>query len=59
MSECCYFSEWILNLKCKCWTTNFCIHASKSTVIIVNQLKSVQNSSFKDLHSHPIHTHFR
>ena len=36
----------------------FCIHASKGPVIIVNQLKSVYNSPFKDSHSYPIHTCF-
>ena len=36
----------------------FCIHASTGPVIIMNQLKSIYNSSFKDLHSHPIHACF-
>ena len=40
----------------KCWTTNFCTHASEGQFIIKHQLKSVYNSPFKDLHSHPIHT---
>ena len=40
----------------KYWPANFCIHASKSPVIILNQLKSICSSPFIDLHSHPIHT---
>ena len=32
----------------KCWTANFCIYAIKNPVIIVNQLKYINNSSFKD-----------
>ena len=36
----------------------FCIHASKEPVIIINQLKSIYNSTFKDSHSHLIHTCF-
>ena len=49
-----------LNLKRKRWTANFCIdlHASKGPVIIMNQLKSIYNSQFKDSHSHSIHTCF-
>ena len=42
----------------KCWTVNFCNHASKDPVIIMHQLKSSYNSPFKDSHSHPIHTCF-
>ena len=42
----------------KCWTANFGIYASKGAVIIMNQLKSIYNSLYKDLHSHPIHTCF-
>ena len=42
----------------KCWTANFCIHASEGPVIIMNQLNSIYNSPFKDSHSHPIHTCF-
>ena len=42
----------------KCWTVNFCIHASKCPVIIMYQLKSLYNSPFKDTYSHPIHTRF-
>ena len=33
-------------------------HVSKGPVIIMNQLKSISNSSFKDSHSHPVHTLF-
>ena len=40
------------------WTANFCIHANKGPVIIMAHLKSIYNSPFKDLHSHPIHTCF-
>ena len=40
-------------LDCQFW-----IHASKGPVIIMNQLKSIYNSPFKDSHSHPIHTCF-
>ena len=36
----------------------FCIHASKALVIIMNQLKSIYISPFKDSHSHPIHICF-
>ena len=42
----------------ECWTANFCIHASKSLVIIMYQLKSIYNSSFNYSHSQPIHTCF-
>ena len=35
----------------KCWTANFCIHASKGPVIIMNQLNP--NRPLNDLHSHP------
>ena len=42
----------------KCLTVNFCIDASKGSVIIIHQLKSLYNSSFKNSHSHPIHTCF-
>ena len=35
----------------------FDIHASKdAAAIIMNRLKSIYNSLFKDSHSHPIHT---
>ena len=37
---------------------NFCIHAGKGPVIIVNQLKSLYKSPFKNSYSHPIHTCF-
>ena len=37
----------------KCWTPYFCIHAGKGPVIIMNQLKSIDNSPLKDAHSHP------
>ena len=40
-------------LDCQFW-----IHASKGPVIIMYQLKSIYNSSFKDSHSHPIHICF-
>ena len=40
----------------KCWTANFCIYAIKGPVIIVNQLKYINNSPFKDLY--PVHTYF-
>ena len=36
----------------------FCIHASKDPVIIMNQLKSIYSSLFKDSHSHTIHICF-
>ena len=42
----------------KCWTANFYIHGGEGLVIIMNQLKSIYNSSFKDSHPHPIHTRF-
>ena len=48
------FSTWSV----KCWTVNFCIHASKCPVIIVHQLKSLYNSPLKNSYSHPIHTCF-
>ena len=35
---------------------NYHIHASKGPVIIMNQLKSIYNSPFKDSHSYPTHT---
>ena len=34
----------------------FCIHASKSQVIIINQLESIDNSPFEDSHSQD-HSH--
>ena len=36
----------------KCWTTIFCDLASEGPdiIIIMNQLKSIYNSPFKDLH---------
>ena len=43
---------------CKCWTANVCHHASKCPVIMMNQLKSIYNGLFKNLHSHLIHTRF-
>ena len=36
----------------------FCIHASKVTVITINQLKFIYKSSFIKFHSHPIDTCF-
>ena len=36
----------------------FCIHACKGLVIIMNQLRSIYNSPFKDSYSHHIHTCF-
>ena len=42
----------------KCWTANFCIHTNKGPVIMMNKLKSIYNSPFKDSHSHPIQTCF-
>ena len=39
----------------KSWTPNFCVHAIKGPIIIMNQLKSIYNSPFKNSHSHPIH----
>ena len=36
----------------KCWTANFCIHASEGPVIITHQ----HSSPFKDSNSQPIHT---
>ena len=36
----------------------FCNLASEGPVIIINQLKSIDNSPFKDSHSHPINTCF-
>ena len=41
-----------------CWTANFCDLASKDPAIIMNQLKSINHSPFKNSHSHPIHTCF-
>ena len=43
-------------LKCCYITANFCIHASKGPVIIMNQINSIYNGPFKDSHSRPIHT---
>ena len=37
---------------------DFCIHASKGPVIIMNQLKFIYNCPFRDSHLHPIHTCF-
>ena len=37
---------------------NFCTHAGEVPVIIQHHLKSIDNSQFKDSHSHPIHTYF-
>ena len=34
----------------------FCIHAIKGLIVMMNQLKSIYNSSFKISHSHPIQT---
>ena len=42
----------------KCWTVIFCIYANKNPVIVMNQLKSIYNSPFKDSHSRPIRTCF-
>ena len=42
----------------KCWTVNFCIHASKGPVIIISQSKSIYNSLFKESYSHSIHACF-
>ena len=42
----------------KCWTVNFCLHVSKGPDIIMNQLKFLYNSPFKNSYSHPIHTCF-
>ena len=36
----------------------FFIHTNKGPVIMMNKLKSIYNSPFKDSHSHPIHTCF-
>ena len=36
----------------------FCIHANKGPVIIMNQFKSIYGSPIKDSHSHLIHTCF-
>ena len=47
---------WTLSVKC--WTANFCIYASRGPLIIMNQLKSLYNSPFKDSQSHPIHICF-
>ena len=38
--------------------SQFFIHDSKGSGIIINQLKSIYNSLFKDSHWHPIHTCF-
>ena len=52
----------VVGIYCFCFEmiliANFCIHASKGPVIIMNQLKYIYNSPFKDSHSHPIHTCF-
>ena len=40
----------------KCWTASFCIHAIKGPIIIMDQLKSIYNRSFKYMHSDLIHT---
>ena len=45
-------------LKCCYITANFCIHASKGPVIIMNQINSIYNGPFIDSHSHFIHTYF-
>ena len=36
----------------KCWTTIFCIHASKSPVITMHQLNSIYNSSPSQINIH-------
>ena len=36
----------------------FFIHAGKGPVIIINKLKTIYNSKFKESHSHPIHNCF-
>ena len=36
----------------KCWTVNFCIHASKSLDIVIYQLKSIYNRFTFTSHSH-------
>ena len=36
----------------------FLIHAGKGPIIIMNQLKSIYSSPFKDSHSHPFHSCF-
>ena len=40
------------------WDCQILYHASNSQVIIVNQLKSIYNSRFKDSHPRPINTYF-
>ena len=56
MCECCSFNEKILNPKSK--KLNFCDLVSEVPDIIMNQLKSSYNSTFKDSHSHPLLTCF-
>ena len=36
--------------------SQFFYHATEDPIIMMNQLKSIYNSQFKSLHSHPIHT---
>ena len=45
-------------LRVKCWTANFCDLASEGSFIFMHQSKSISNGTFKDSHSHPIHTCF-
>ena len=42
----------------KCWTAIFCTHIRRGPVNIMHQLTFIYNSSFKNSHSHPIHTCF-
>ena len=42
----------------KCCTPTYCIHARKGPVIIMNQLKSIYNRTFKDSYSYLIHICF-
>ena len=56
--KCCSLINRFENSSVKCWTANSCIHASRGPVIIINQLKSVYNSPFKDSYSNSFHNCF-
>ena len=42
----------------QCCTGNYCDIVSEGPAIIMHQLKSFYNSTFKGSRSHPIHTRF-
>ena len=56
--KCCSLINRFETSSVKCWTANSCIHASRGPVIIINQLKSVYNSPFKDWYLNSFHICF-